>query len=49
LADPDSGNINVHDFSIRQLEKDVTEGLETLEDNNPIEDGDVCFSIRNLT
>ena len=52
LADPDGGNIDpiveldidVHDFSIGQLEKDVTRGLETSEDNL-IEDENVCFGI----
>jgi hypothetical protein len=56
LADPDGGNIDpiveldidVHDFSIGQLEKDVTGGLETSEDNL-IEDENVCFSIGNPT
>jgi hypothetical protein len=38
-------DIDVHDFSIGQLEKDVTRGLETSEDNNLIEDKNVCFSI----
>ena len=55
LADPDGGNIDpileldidVHDFSIGQLEKNVTRGPETSEDM--IEDENVCFSIRNLT
>lgn len=57
LADPDDGNIDpimesdidVHDFSIGQLEKDVTRGLETSKDNDPIEDRNVHFIIRNLT
>ena len=57
LADPDNGNIDpimeldidVHDFSIGQLEKDVTRGLETSKDNDPMEDGNVHFIIRNLT
>ena len=57
LADPDDGNIDpimeldidVHDFSIGQLEKDVTRGPETSKDNNPIEDENVHFIIRNLT
>ena len=56
-ADPDNGNIDpiteldidVHDFSIGQLEKDVTRGPKTSKDNNPIEDENVCFIIRNIT
>jgi len=42
-------DIDVHDFSIGQLEKDVTRGLETSKDNDPIEDENVRFVIRNLT
>jgi hypothetical protein len=60
LAGPNDGNvipvmeldINVHDFSIKQLEKDITKGLETLKNNDPshpIEDENVCFSVRNIT
>jgi hypothetical protein len=36
-------DIDVHDFSIGQLEKDVTRGPETSKDNNPIEDKNVCM------
>lgn len=39
-------DIDLHNFSIGQLEKDITRGLETSEESVPIE---VCFCIANLT
>jgi hypothetical protein len=49
--DADSSNLDpivemdfdLHDFSIGQLEKDITRRLETSEENVPIEEENVCF------
>jgi hypothetical protein len=35
-------DIDLHDFSIGQLEKDITRRLETSEENVPIEEENVC-------
>ncbi|KAI0246993.1 hypothetical protein BJV78DRAFT_1157507 [Lactifluus subvellereus] len=51
--DPDGGNtdpiveldIDIHDFSIGQLEKDITRGIERSEDKNTIEDESISEKV----